>query len=91
MKCPSCWAEKAYVRRVKGWKGVLLACLFMRPMKCHHCYHTFTVSRIFTIGQSIYPPPRTIPIDCTATPRNTAGQFPGSRKSRGYHRRADAA
>lgn len=57
MKCPRCWAEKAYLRQVKGWKGVLLACLLLVPLKCNHCYHRFVVSRFFTIGKQVTPPP----------------------------------
>ena len=57
MKCPQCWAEKAYVRQVKGWKGTLLTCLLLRPMKCNHCYHKFVVSWFSTIGKQIHPLP----------------------------------
>ena len=57
MKCPRCWAEKAYVRIVHGWKGVLLKCLLIRPMKCHHCYHKFAVPWVLTIGRRLTPPP----------------------------------
>lgn len=57
MKCPRCWAEKAYARKVKGWKGILLALLFLQPMKCHHCYLKFVVLSFSTIGKQIAPPP----------------------------------
>ena len=53
MKCPACWTEKAYVREVEGWKGVLLAWLLLRPMQCHHCYHEFTVFWLSTLGKQI--------------------------------------
>jgi hypothetical protein len=56
MKCPACWAEKAYHRRVKGWKGVLLKCLSLVPMQCHHCFHKFTVPWLMTIGKPVTPP-----------------------------------
>ena len=56
MKCPYCWADKAYARRVEGWRGLLLACLLLRPMKCHHCYHKFVVSLLSTIGKRVRPP-----------------------------------
>jgi len=56
MKCPRCWVEKAYLREVKGWKATLMACLLLRPMRCRHCYHKFTVSWFFTIGKQIHPP-----------------------------------
>ena len=51
MKCPKCWAEKAYVRQVDGWKGLLTAWLLLVPLKCHHCFHTFVVSRFSTFGK----------------------------------------
>ena len=57
MKCPACWTEKAYVREVEGWKGVLLAWLLLRPMQCHHCYHKFTVHWISTLGKQIVRTP----------------------------------
>lgn len=58
MKCPVCWAEKAYSRKVPGWKGWALACLLLEPMKCHHCYHKFVVPWFATWGKPIQPPPR---------------------------------
>lgn len=61
MKCPACWTEKAYVRKVGGWKGLLLCCLFIVPLKCHHCYHKFNVSWFATLGKQITPPPRVSP------------------------------
>ena len=51
MKCPYCWAEKAYVRKAKGWKDALLYCLLLRPMRCHHCYHRFVVPWFSTLGK----------------------------------------
>jgi len=56
MKCPRCWANKAYFHPVKGWKGLLLSCLFLVPMRCQHCYHRFLVSWFTTIGQQLEPP-----------------------------------
>ena len=58
MKCPACWAEKAFVRQVDGWKGAVLRCLLVVPMKCHHCYHDFYIPWIMTIGKQITPPDR---------------------------------
>ena len=57
MKCPACWAEKAYRRQTKSLIGTLLSCL-MVPMKCHHCHHKFHVPVVLTIGKQITPPPR---------------------------------
>lgn len=57
MKCPRCWAEKAYLRQVTGWQRVLCACLLLAPLKCHHCYHKFTVPRLFCLGKRLVPPP----------------------------------
>ncbi|MGQ9574451.1 MAG: hypothetical protein ACUVUC_03970 [Thermoguttaceae bacterium] len=56
MKCPRCWTQKAYVRRIAGWKGVVLACLLLRPMRCHHCYHKFVVPWFMTWGRQVSPP-----------------------------------
>ena len=56
MKCPRCWSEKAYLQRVKGWRRIILPCLLLRPMKCHHCYHKFPVFWFSTIGRQIKPP-----------------------------------
>ena len=56
MKCPRCWTEKAYLRHVPGWKGVALACLLLRPLKCHHCYHKFVAWWFRTVGQQLHPP-----------------------------------
>jgi len=66
MKCPRCWAEEAYVRRVPGWRGFLLSCLFLTPLKCNHCYHKFSVPWFFTLGKATEPP--TLPF----TPRKRA-------------------
>ena len=33
-----------------------MACLLLRPMKCHHCYHRFTVSWFLTIGKRVRAP-----------------------------------
>lgn len=56
MKCPRCWTEKAYLRRVSPWKRLLLACVLLVPMKCQHCYHRFTVWWFLTIGKPLRPP-----------------------------------
>jgi len=56
MKCPRCWAEKAYKRQVKGWKGIVLGCALLVPMKCHHCYHKFVVFRPLTFGKQLRQP-----------------------------------
>ncbi len=58
MKCPRCWSNKAYLRRIPGFKGRLLDCLLIRPMKCHHCYHRFAVSWFVTIGKKVTPSAR---------------------------------
>ncbi|MDD4269049.1 MAG: hypothetical protein PHO07_10600 [Pirellulales bacterium] len=56
MKCPRCWAEKAYLHRNLNWRETLLACLAFRPMKCHHCYHRFMVHWLLTLGKQARPP-----------------------------------
>ena len=57
MKCPVCWAEKAYRRPTKSLAGALLSYLIV-PMKCHHCHRTFHVPVVLAIGKQITPPPR---------------------------------
>lgn len=56
MKCPRCWADKAYLHVFRGWWEVALGCLAFRPMKCTHCYHRFMVHWVLTIGRSVVPP-----------------------------------
>ena len=57
MKCPQCWSEKAYLQPVAGWRRNILSMLLFVPLKCHHCYHTFTVTWFSTLGQTLEPPP----------------------------------
>lgn len=56
MKCPHCQSPKAYLRRVDRWKAILLACFFLRPMKCHQCFHKFVTLVIFARGKTAYRP-----------------------------------
>ncbi|HEX4142112.1 MAG TPA: hypothetical protein VHY91_01070 [Pirellulales bacterium] len=56
MKCRACWTDKAYLRDVSGWRGVLHSWLGMVPLKCHHCYHKFSVPWFSTIGKRLTPP-----------------------------------
>ena len=56
MKCRACWTDKAYLRDVSGWRGTLYRWLGMVPLKCHHCYHKFSVSWFSTIGKRLTPP-----------------------------------
>ncbi len=56
MKCPRCWADKAYVHPFRGWREVALGCLAFRFMKCQHCYHRFVVHWLLTIGKCVVPP-----------------------------------
>lgn len=56
MKCRRCWSDKAYLRTVPGWRGLLLRCLLLAPMRCHHCYEKFTVPWILTLGKQVHPP-----------------------------------
>ena len=58
MKCPACWAEKAFRRPIRTFADRLLQCLTIVPMRCHHCYHRFRVSRLLTLGQCADPPPK---------------------------------
>ena len=79
MKCPKCWAEKAWLREVQGLKRLALKTLGVVPLRCHHCYHRFHVSWFRTIGHSldlpmptaevrIYPPSA----EFTASPQPNA-------------------
>jgi hypothetical protein len=61
MKCPACWAEKAYRRNEEGALPLLLRCLFFVPMRCRHCYHKFWVHRLSAWGAVIEPPPKPAP------------------------------
>ena len=56
MKCPSCWAEKAYLRKVEGFSGLVTTVLLIRPLKCRHCYHKFSVLWFLTLGKELQPP-----------------------------------
>ena len=57
MKCPRCWAEKAYARKIRSKWEWLQLCLLLRPMICHHCYHKFVVPWFATIGKKTKPSP----------------------------------
>ena len=57
VKCPVCWAEKAYRREAKSKMVRMLAALrIVMPMKCHHCYHLFYVHWLRTLGQQTQQP-----------------------------------
>jgi hypothetical protein len=56
MKCRACWTDKAYIRDVSGWRGILHRWLGMVPLKCHHCYHKFSVPWFATFGKRLTPP-----------------------------------
>ena len=81
MKCPICWAEKAYVRKVHGWKALLYSVALLVPLKCHHCYHKFTVSWFATVGRTIHPPK----IRRTAVPNSGPSYAAQSRRCSGSH------
>lgn len=57
MKCRACWSDKAYVRTVRGWRRAALSTFLLVPLKCHHCYHKFSVPWVFTWGKQLTPPP----------------------------------
>ncbi len=56
MKCPRCWADKAYLREFRGWRDIVFGCLAFKPMRCSHCYHCYVVHWFFTIGEQVVPP-----------------------------------
>ena len=89
MKCPKCWAEKAYVHETKGLRGFLHRLALLAPMKCHHCYHKFVVSRLLIIGEQIHPPRlRIAPMSPDTGASGDASRGVGTRRSPG-HRRAE--
>ncbi len=61
MKCPACWAEKAYRRTEEGTWAWVLRCLLFVPMRCRHCYHKFYIHRLFAFGKVIEPPAKPRP------------------------------
>ncbi len=61
MKCPRCWTDRAYVRPERGWRRLVTTLLLVRPMRCHHCFHTFYRLWLQTIGQRVLPPLRIAP------------------------------
>lgn len=98
MKCPRCWAEKAYAHPMGGWKGVLLDCLLLTRMKCHHCYHKFVIPWFFTLGKQVTPPARSPSSRSGGSPPsiNIAQSRRGVRSGhasghREHRRKADAA
>ncbi len=89
MKCPMCWAEKAYLNQAKGWRKKVLPLLLLRPMKCNHCFHKFLVFWPLTIGKQVHPPPlRIAPGSHSAGPSQIRRS---TRSTRTQSRRADAA
>ena len=56
MKCPSCWADKAYRRSESGGRATLLRWLLFVPMRCRHCYHKFWTHRLKALGQPLDAP-----------------------------------
>ncbi len=56
MKCPECWADRAYRRKAKNLKEVVLSYLLLIPMRCHHCYHKFFALWPLTLGKQLDPP-----------------------------------
>jgi hypothetical protein len=101
MKCPRCWTQKAYLRKVPGWRGILLACLLLQPMKCLHCRHKFVTSWFFTLGKQVRPPKlRIAPISRQTGPSYAAQHHAAARfthpqgplaQAESHPERADAA
>lgn len=89
MKCPRCWTDKAYLRRIAPWKRLLFGLLLLVPMKCQHCYHKFTVSWFVTIGKPLRPPIlRIAPITRGSRPSYAARHYAAMRDA-GTTSRAD--
>ncbi len=100
MKCPRCWSDKAYRRKVSVWEQFLLGCLFLVPMRCQHCYYKFSMLWFFTLGKVIEPPPlRIAPLTRDSRPsvgaRRSMSHLDGRQARSMYRRqktrRADAA
>jgi hypothetical protein len=92
MKCPACWAEKAYRRNEEGARALLLKCLWFVPMRCRHCYHKFWVHRAFAYGAVIDPPAK--PLAATPVQRSSVAVQHLSRQASSDHdenSQADAA
>jgi len=94
MKCPVCWADKAYLRPMEGWKDRLLACLMLVPMQCHHCYHKYRLFWFQTLGKPVVPPLRIAPATRASRLSHAARQQPVQPQTlhpQTPSRRADAA
>ena len=99
MKCPRCWAEKAYAHPMPGWKGALLNCLLLTRMKCQHCYHKFVIPWFLTLGREVTPPSPSTPMRQPAESPPTvkyvrprgAATAKGHGLRHGSRRRTDAA
>lgn len=92
MKCPRCWAEKAYAHPVEGWKGILLDCLLLTRMKCRHCFHKYTIPWVLTIGKQVNPPPKSPSRAADAPATLSLARSHGDRKQWNPRRRhSDAA
>jgi hypothetical protein len=90
MKCPVCWADKAYVRRESGWKDWILRCLLIVPMQCRHCFHRFWLPWFLTWGKEITPPLRIAPVT-RVTGTSQAAEYYAARRVKPVRRLADAA
>lgn len=93
MKCRYCWSDKAYPRKVSGWKGILLSCALLVPLRCHHCYERFVVSWFSTIGKQLQPPTlRIAPGTRSAVPTHEMNSPPPASQVRHFqHQRNKAA
>lgn len=75
MKCRACWAEKAYRRKLSGWRDRLLACCGLVPLKCQHCFTKFWTPWILTLGRRLDPPATGL----AQSPPSAAAQVPRRR------------
>ncbi len=91
MKCPRCWTDKAYLRPVAGWQGVLFHLALLRPMMCQHCWHKFLAFWPLTWGKQVRPPKlRIAPVSRSAR-TSLAAQQTATRTQPPREDRADAA
>ncbi len=75
---------------------MLLACLLLRPLRCHHCYHRFSVPWIMTLGKQVAPPSLRIvsvnqPVNALREPQLDVPARPKRRAESRGSARADAA
>jgi len=91
MRCPVCWADKAYLRPVPAWQRALLRCVLLLPLKCQHCYHTFLAFWPLCLGKRLRPPPLRLYQPSVDTPRQSWAAGPPATEAARLSRPSKAA